>query len=587
LAGRLPYDVLSGTLADALETIAHDDPAPLRSVDRVFRGDIETIVGKALAKERDRRYASAAELAADIRRYLTDEPILARPASAAYQISKFARRHKALVGGAAAVIVVLAAGIVATGRQATRARREAHKAQAVNAFVEEMLGAANPRSISREAPDRGRTITVIQALGAAVAKLEAGQLAAEPLVEAAVHQTIGATYRDLGDYAAAETNLRAALSARRKLLDADDPELAESVDGLAQLLFMRGKAGEAEPLFREALAIRRRSRETTPDELASSLNGLAELLQDQRKPDEADALFVEALAVPAGPVEAARSRGSRGNLLHAQGKNQEAESSLTEALAMRRQGAGPDHPDVASTLYQLALVQKDLGKNQDAIGSMSGALDIWRRVLGGDHPYVATSLATLGTLYRNEGRLAEAEAALTEAIAIQRRTVGPDDAQFGRSLYNLAKLLQTEGKPAEAEPVAREAVAITSRHVAADDPALAAMLSGLGSILTDQRRFAEAEPLLRRSLAIDEKALPAGDWQIGQMKSLLGGALTGLGRFEEAEHLLVDGYNSMKDNPAAPADRKRRARERVVELYESWNRAEPNASRSETLASWK
>jgi tetratricopeptide (TPR) repeat protein len=586
LAGQLPYDVQGGTLADALRTIAEDDPLPLRLVDRAFRGDVETIVGKALAKERDRRYASAAELAADIRRHLDDQPIVARPASAAYQIGKFARRNKALVGGTVAVFVVLAGGVLAASRQATRARREAHKAEAVNAFVQDMLGAANPRSVSRAAPDRGRTITVVQALTAAAAKLDAGELSAEPLVEAAVRQTVGATFRDLGDYDAAEANLRKALDARRRLLDPHDPELADSLDGLAQLLFMRGKPADAEPLFREALAIRRPSAPAA--ELATSLNGLAELLQDRGKNDEADALFREALALKgAGDAEAARTRNSLAILLHATGKLDESERLFGEALAMRRRVQGPDHPDVASTLYQLALIQKDEGKNAQATASMSAAVDIWRRVLGGDHPYLAASLSTLGAMYRNEGRLDEAEPLLRESVAIYRRTAGQDDPQLGGSLYNLAKVLQSAGKPKEAEPVAREAFQIMGRALPPDHPTLAAILSGLGSILCDQARFAEAEPLLRRSLAIDEKALPEGDWQRFQMKSLLGGALAGLQRYAEAERLLIDGYNGMKANKAVPPDRKRQALTRIVGLYEAWNLAEPSPSRSDELATWR
>lgn len=592
LTGKLPYDVHRRTITDALRAICEEEPAPLRTVDRAFRGDVETMVSKALAKERDRRYVSAAELAADIRRHLEDEPIQARPASASYQLSKFARRNKALVGGTAAVFVVLAGGVLAASWQATRARREAHKAEAVNAFVQDMLGAANPRSLSLEAPDRGRTITVLQALGAAVTKLDAGELGAEPLVEAAVRHTVGATFRDLGDYEAAESNIRKALETRRRLLDANDPDLAESLDGLAQLLLMRGKPEEAEPLFRQALAIRRLSASSEPAKLAASLNGLAELLQDRGKTEESDSLFREALAVESarlgeGHEESARTRNSLAVLLHSQGKLPEAEGLFGEALALRRRLLGSEHPDVASTLYHLSLLQKDEGKFADATRTMSEAVHIWRRVLGGEHPFLAASLATLGALYRDEGRLSEAEPLLRESIAIQRRVLGKDDPQLGGSLYNLAKLLQAEGKPDQAEPIAREALGIMRLALPADHPSLAAMMAGLGSILTDERRFAEAEPLLRRALAIDEKALAQGDWQKSQVKSLLGASLVGLRRYAEAERLLLDGYHGMKDSPAASPDRKRRALERVVELYEAWSLAEPSASRSANLASWR
>jgi len=97
LAGRLPYE-LSKQLPQAVQTIREEDPARLSSINRSFRGDIETIVAKALEKDKARRYSSAAELAADIRRYLRDEPIVARRATTAYQLRKFARRHRALAG---------------------------------------------------------------------------------------------------------------------------------------------------------------------------------------------------------------------------------------------------------------------------------------------------------------------------------------------------------------------------------------------------------------------------------------------------------------------------------------------------------
>jgi serine/threonine protein kinase len=96
LAHKLPY-TLSNVLHEAVEAIRLTEPPELSSIDRVFRGDVQTIVGKALEKEKARRYSSAAELAADIGRFLHDEPIVARPPSTTYRISKFTRRHRVLV----------------------------------------------------------------------------------------------------------------------------------------------------------------------------------------------------------------------------------------------------------------------------------------------------------------------------------------------------------------------------------------------------------------------------------------------------------------------------------------------------------
>jgi len=112
LAGRLPYDVHGLPVPEAARVIREEEPSHLSSVNSILRGDIETIVAKALEKERERRYQSARELSADIRRYLRDEPIIARPASSFYQLRKFAKRNKIFVGGVAATMASLMLGLI-------------------------------------------------------------------------------------------------------------------------------------------------------------------------------------------------------------------------------------------------------------------------------------------------------------------------------------------------------------------------------------------------------------------------------------------------------------------------------------------
>lgn len=107
LAGTPPYDLRQKMIHEAVRIIREETPAPLSSLNRVLRGDVETIVGKALEKEKERRYASANDLASDIRRYLADEPIVARPPSTVYQLRKFAKRNRVATVAAAAVFVTL------------------------------------------------------------------------------------------------------------------------------------------------------------------------------------------------------------------------------------------------------------------------------------------------------------------------------------------------------------------------------------------------------------------------------------------------------------------------------------------------
>src|SRR5262245_37901589 len=151
LAGRMSY-MISKKLDEAIHAIREEDPAKLSQISRSYRGDIETIVAKALEKDKMRRYGSAAELAADITRYLKDEPIVARPPSAGYQLKKFARRHKPLVTGAAAVFVVLLAGIATSTWLALRARSaEAAAVQARDRAVQAEAKTALERDSAKKA----------------------------------------------------------------------------------------------------------------------------------------------------------------------------------------------------------------------------------------------------------------------------------------------------------------------------------------------------------------------------------------------------------------------------------------------------
>jgi WD40 repeat protein len=129
LSGRLPYLLGNLPLPEAARVIREREPSRLGSIDTSFRGDLETIVAKALEKDPARRYQSVAELAADLRRHLRHEPIRARPPSALYQLAKFARRNKALVGGTAAVVLALAAGLLGTTLFAVREAKQRGQAE--------------------------------------------------------------------------------------------------------------------------------------------------------------------------------------------------------------------------------------------------------------------------------------------------------------------------------------------------------------------------------------------------------------------------------------------------------------------------
>jgi len=155
LSGHPPLELHAQTLPQAARTIVEDEPRPLSTCNRSFRGDLSTIVSKALEKDKERRYQSASDLAADLRRYLADEPVLAQPATTLYRLRKFARRNKPLVIGVVAAFGALIVGIIGTTSQAILATRERNRARSAETLALEQRQLAEQRAM----PPRSRPPT--------------------------------------------------------------------------------------------------------------------------------------------------------------------------------------------------------------------------------------------------------------------------------------------------------------------------------------------------------------------------------------------------------------------------------------------
>ena len=279
LAGKAPYEI-GRQIHEAVRAIREEEPTSLSAANRTYRGDIETIVGKALEKDRTRRYASAAELAADIRRHLRDEPIVARPPSATYQLQKFARRNKALVAGVAAVFVVLMLGIVASTWQAVKARRAEAKAkqesaiaQAVNDFLQnDLLGQASAYNQTKPDPN----ITVRTVLDRA-AKNVGGKFDKQPAVEIALRDTIGETYSQLGLYPEARKQLEPALALSRRALGPENQMTIRIMNQLGNVANYQARYSDAEAIFNQALPMARRVLGPHHDDTPEAMQGLDRL----------------------------------------------------------------------------------------------------------------------------------------------------------------------------------------------------------------------------------------------------------------------------------------------------------------------
>ncbi len=282
--------------ADMVERIAVMRATTPDGLRRVLKGDLDTIVAKALKKNPGERYGSVTALADDLRHYLAQEPIGARPDTLAYRAAKFARRNRRGVAAAAAVVLLLT-GLVGfytarLAKERDRARLEAQKAAKVSELLSGLLTGADPYASRKDAQE----VTVRGLLDAGAARVRK-ELAGQPEVKAEMLSVMGRTYQRLGELDKARPLLDEALSTRRGVLGPENAEVAESLNDLGVLLREKGDTAAAEPLLVEALAMRRKVLGSEHGDVAVTLVELGRLYSDQGSDQRAEPLFREALAI--------------------------------------------------------------------------------------------------------------------------------------------------------------------------------------------------------------------------------------------------------------------------------------------------
>ncbi|MFZ0594465.1 MAG: tetratricopeptide repeat protein [Bryobacteraceae bacterium] len=264
---------------------------------------------------------------------------MARPASTTYQLTKFARRHKALVVGVASVFIVLVAGIIVSTREAARANAAAATSRAISDFLEnDLLAQASAANQSRRNTKPDPDLKVRTALDRAAEKIT-GRFDRQPQVEAAIRGTIGQTYADLGLYAEARKQLERALDVQRRVLGERNPEALRTMDRIARTLYLQGKYPEAETLLGHVLEIQRRVLGVEHPDTLRSMNYLATVYLAQAKYPRAEAL-------------------------HGQ------------TLEIERRVLGPHHPDTLKSMNNLAVDYLEQGKLTQAEALFSQTLEI-------------------------------------------------------------------------------------------------------------------------------------------------------------------------------------------------------------------
>lgn len=612
--------------------ISRDRKTKPDKLQKRLRGDLDTIVLKALRKEPDRRYDSAEQLSSDIFHYLEGRPVTAHPDTVWYRTSKFIRRHKTGVV-ATAVILMLLIGYAATitwHSQRTQAaleqaKQETAKAEQVTGFLIEMFEATDP------AEAMGDTVTTRLLLERGVAQAEL--LDGQPDIQARMFDVAGRVYMALGQYEDAEPLIEKGLHLREDIYGDDHLIVSESLHNLARLLNEKGYYQQAGKLYQEALELRRNQLPPDDPRIAESLYFVGMFYQRVHSDlQAAESLFRRSLEIRRNNygtqhAKVAESLRGLGGILLAKGRYTEAETHYREALEIQSNLLGDKHPETITTTNNLAILKAWSGDYSSAITLLRKSLEQRHDVLGPGHPAVAIQLNNLAFIAGHQNDFKEAEKLLNEAISVMQASVGGDHPHALVFRTNLARVKHVTGELDRAEKLHRETLKAKRNLLGPDHPDVAASLVQLGSLLKDQRKYEEAESLLRKAVSIHQNTLSnehpmliSGYYLLAQLHmdkeefreagnlfhetlkirernravdhtdiavahSLQGACLTNLELYGDADSLIADVQELLDKFDGEEQAMQEELVKQIINLYEKWDKTDDANRYRKLLAS--
>ncbi|MCC5824196.1 MAG: serine/threonine-protein kinase [Phycisphaerales bacterium] len=543
------------------ERVARLDPAARRAaagargldehrLARELADDLDWVVTRALEKDRERRYQAPLTLAGDLRRYLRHEAVEAGPPTAAYRLTKFARRHRLEIAAAAAVGLALV-GLGVGGsyfalrehRAAQRAERQLVRANALATFAQDILTGVDP------ATARGRDTALLREILDNAGERVDRDLGEHPDAAVSMLNTIGFAAMQVADYEQAETQFRRAVLIGMERLGADAPVTLDAVDNLASVLTQRQRLDEAAPLFESVIEIRTRTLGPDHPDTLKAMSNLGALHDRAGRAREAHDLHAAVLSARRRTLgenheQTLASMNNLANALDDLGRIDEAAALLGRVLRAQTQADGADHPRTLATMNNLASAYAQTGRRDEAAAMHARILASKRRVLPPDHPSTLTTLINLGSLLLDLDRVGEAEPLIEEAVAGARRA-GPGAAmQRVGALNVLGRLHRAGGRADLAVEALEEGVAALRDAAGPAHPAVVTMLGNLAAARADAGDHAGAEAAAREGLTIAGTLGGAPHPGVAPLRLALAKACAHLGRADDAcaelETLLAD-----------------------------------------------
>ncbi len=486
---------------------------------RALTGDLDTILLKALRPEPDRRYVSVEALADDLRRYLDERPVRARPDTFGYRTGKFMRRNRGAVVAAGAALLTLMASTVVVGLQnrriveeSERVTAERDKALTTQGLLLEMFGAVGPEQLE------GGEVTARALLDAQAERLSVHD--DDPELQAQIQYVLADGYQRLGLIDDATSLAEAALDTRRELFGDEHPDVAQSLNLLGWIRREEGNADEAESLLRASIQAWRNRGPSGRSALSKALNDLGVLLNDRRDP--------EAITV------------------------------LEEALAIRREAFGPLHRSVGITANNLAAGLWRAERRDEAARLQESAVEALESSLGPDHQRVWTARNNLMVFKGATQTSDSVVVAWADYTARAERVFGEGHRETAWGFWQWAQALQQSGPGPEGidEALALNARAIEIGETAygPDHPELAGILASRASILGSAGRYVEAVSSRERALAVYSDAYGLEHVQVGIQKRELAREWFAAGDMARGDAVLREAYDHVRRSlgPTSP-----------------------------------
>ena len=550
-----PSTRLSTMQGDALTATATSHGSDAVKLLKLIRGDLDWIVMKCLEKDRTRRYETANGLAADLKRHLDNEPVIARPPSAVYKFQKAFRRNKLVYSAAACVLVSLIAALVfiwtAAQREsrarvhesiqrnlaeqrridaeAARGRAEVQRQAAVAAEASAKLRLAEAEAISKvmtevfQSPDPardGRAITAAEMLGAAAKKLET-DLADQPARRTQLQSALSMTYVSLGLYPEA---IALHEKVRDYYLANFGPEHTNTISAKAKLLDSYKGAGR----YNEMLVLAEENRRISGQALGPkhelsirAMEALAIAYEVNGRQSEAMKLLEETFQLSSSVfglhhTNTLEISSSLASIYYQANRIADALPLWEEYLRQMRALFGARRPETLAAMNNVALVYKNTGRLPEGLRLLEEVVTIEQSQLGPEHPDTLSSMGNLGDFYNDAGRFAESLKLTEEVVRLRRKTQGAEHPQTLKAIEDLAISLESMGRLDEMKRLMQERVQTIRRTSATNPPVLAEGLAKTASALDRLGQYDEAIPLEQEAIRVSPNTLTHTYWRLAR-----------------------------------------------------------------------